>query len=167
MKNVWFTTILLLSFGLLLTACIGNAAAFQPAPSSSTATLPPLTNPAQQNEPSVDLKRTDTQGAVTLDVNPLNFTSFEDTLIFDVSMNTHSVDLSMDLAALSELATNNGLTLPAAQWDAPKGGHHVEGTLTFAIPAEAKSVLQSAKEWTLTIKSVDAPTRVFTWQILQ
>jgi hypothetical protein len=37
-----------------------------------------------------------------------------DTLEFDVAMNTPLIDLSMDLAALSTLSTDTGVTLQAS-----------------------------------------------------
>ena len=183
MKNYKVITILVLALGLLLAACTGKTASVQPAvvsstpdscatPESGTAgtckkgtTITPSTLVPQPNAASSDLKRTDAQGAVTLEVNPINLDNPGDTWVFDVSMNTHSVDLSMDLAALANLTTDNGLTIQAAQWDAPKEGHHVEGKLTFPINSAGKSLLKSAKELTLTIKNVDAPTRKFTWQL--
>jgi hypothetical protein len=77
---------------------------------------------------SSDLARTDEQGAVVFQVTPLDLTNPTDTLDFDVAMNTHSVDLGIDLAPLSTLMTDTGLTLQATKWDAPGGCHHVDGT---------------------------------------
>jgi hypothetical protein len=45
-----------------------------------------------------ELTRLDEQGMVTVEVTPLNLGMPGETLVFEVSMNTHSVDLSMDLA---------------------------------------------------------------------
>lgn len=53
--------------------------------------------------------------------------------VFNVTMDTHSVDLDgYDLATLSTLRTGDGREAVPLTWDAPKGGHHREGTLTFA-----------------------------------
>ena len=60
-----------------------------------------------------ELARIDEQGAVVFEVTPLNLGTPADTLEFDVAMNTHSVDLSMDLAALSTLSTDTGISLQA------------------------------------------------------
>ena len=95
----------------------------------------------------------------------MNLENPGDTLISNVSMNTHSVDLSMDLATLATLTTNDGKTIQATRWDGPKGGHHVEGKLTFPINYDGKPFGEWAKELTLTIKNVDAPSRVFAWQL--
>ncbi len=47
----------------------------------------------------------------------------------------------------------------------PTGGHHVSGTLSFPASVEGKPVLDGATKLTLTIKSVDAPERVFIWDL--
>lgn len=153
MKNSKAITTLVLAFGLFLAACTSKTASIQPA-------IAP-----QLNATSSGLMKTDSQGAVTFNVNPINLDNPGDTLVFDVSMDTHSLDLSMDLATLAELTTNNGLTIQATAWDGPKGGHHAEGKLTFSINSDGISLLKSANELTLTIKNVDAPTRKFNWQL--
>lgn len=183
MKNYKAIAILVLALGLFLAACTGKTASIQPAVISSTpdscatpengtsgtcksvTTITPSAIAPQQNATSSDLKKTDSQGAVTFEVKPINLENPGDTLIFDVLMDTHSVDLSMDLATLADLSTDNGLTIQSAQWDAPKGGHHVEGKLIFSINSDGKSLLKGAKELTLTIKNVDAPIRKFNWQL--
>jgi hypothetical protein len=125
----------------------------------------PTIVPTQSSESTPDLTRSDSQGAVEFDVTPLNLDNPGDTLIFDVSMNTHSVDLSMELSQLAVLSTDDGKTLQAIQWDAPKGGHHVEGKLSFPTTLDGKNILTGANEITLTITNVDAPSRIFTWQL--
>ena len=111
------------------------------------------------------MTRSDGQGAVAFEVTPLNLDDPGGTLQFDVSMNTHSVDLSMDLATLATLTTDAGITVQASLWDGPQGGHHVEGKLTFPASQNGKSILDGAKQLTLTIKNVDVPERVFTWKL--
>jgi hypothetical protein len=125
----------------------------------------PTVVPTQAVGPQPDLSKSDAQGSVTVAVKPLNLDKPGDTLVFDVSMNTHSVDLSMDLATLATLTTDNGQTVQGIQWNGPKGGHHVEGKLTFPATYDGKPLLEGARELTLTIKNVDAPTRLFTWQL--
>ncbi|MBU4226136.1 MAG: hypothetical protein KKC71_10005, partial [Chloroflexi bacterium] len=105
----------------------------------------------------------DSQGAVIVEITPKNFTA--ETLDFNVSLNTHSVDLSMDLSTLATLTTDTGVTVPASLWDAPRGGHHVEGTLQFPASVAGKSVLEGAKQITIKIVNLDVPERVFTWDL--
>jgi hypothetical protein len=107
----------------------------------------------------------DEQGAVAVEVTPVNLTNPGESLEFEVGLNTHSVDLSMDLASLATLTTDTGKTVQASQWDAPSGGHHVSGKLIFPASVDGKSILEGAKKLTLTIKDLDAPERVFSWDL--
>ncbi|MDO9348708.1 MAG: hypothetical protein Q7T47_05430 [Anaerolineales bacterium] len=122
----------------------------------------PETDPANL---SGDLTRIDQQGAIIVEITPLNLDAPADTLEFDVVMDTHSIDLSMDLATLATLTTDTGITVQATLWDAPRGGHHVEGKLIFPALQKGKSILDGATKQTLTIDNVDAPSRVFEWQL--
>jgi hypothetical protein len=108
---------------------------------------------------------TDNQGAVAVTVKPLDLSIQAEKLLFEVALETHSVDLSMDLAALSTLTTDTGLTVQSDVWDAPRGGHHVSGTLSFPSSVEGKPILDGASKLTLAIKDVDAPERIFAWDL--
>ena len=177
---------LLLLGGILLSACSPAQASSQLVPPSRAAAENPQ---AQVTESSVQkdsqaqateslvqkdsqgpapesLVRTDSQGAVQVDVFPVDLTGSDDeTLTFDVSMNTHSVDLSMDLAAFSTLQTDTGVTLAALDWSGGSG-HHVSGTLRFpAIAPDARPALEGASRLTLTIRDLDASERVFEWSL--
>ena len=70
----------------------------------------------------------------------------------------------MDLAGLATLTTDSGQTVQALKWDAPLGGHHVSGILSFPAAADGVAVLEGASSFTITIVDVDAPVRVFTWK---
>ena len=71
----------------------------------------------------------------------------------------------MDLANLATLTTDSGRTVQATLWDAPRGGHHVSGTLSFPASVDGKALLDGVTKLTLTIKDVDAPQRAFTWDL--
>ena len=133
-----------------------------PTPTDNPALIPTLFSDANGNS---ELARLDEQGAVVFEVTPLNLGTPADTLEFQVSMNTHSVDLSMDLAVLSTLSTDTGVSVQASKWDAIPGGHHVSGTLIFPAAPDGKSILEGASKLTLTIADVDAPSRVFDWEL--
>ena len=184
MKNIQTLCFLFIVLGLLLTACTGKAVSTQTPTniatpggcatpeSGATSTCkkdptnpPSATSAPQQNTSPDDLARTDSQGAVDFEVKPLNLGNPASDLIFDVSMNTHSVDLSMNLASLATLTTDTGVTVQGTHWDGAKGGHHVEGKLSFPATYDGKPLLKGAKELTLTIKNVDAPIRIFNWQL--
>ena len=121
-------------------------------------------------EPAADLawligeSLEDAQGAVTVRIAALEFDAAADTIEFAVAMDTHSVDLGMDLPLLSTLTTDTGLTVNGTAWDGPLGGHHVEGTLSFPASVNGVSVLDGIGRLTLTIRDMDAPERIFTWQ---
>ncbi len=163
MTSVRFLSLALL-LGVALAACSpalaggggGAAQGVPPAPA------------AQANSPSApaqDLARTDSQGAVTVEVTPLDLNNAGQTLDFEVAMNTHSVNLGMDLASLATLTTDTGRTVRATAWGAPKGGHHVSGQLSFPASVDGAPLLKGAKKLTLTLQNVDAPERTFIWDL--
>ena len=171
MKRFVFPLLML----FLLVACApSQAVTEQPtavASPVSKVTSPPTDDPAllptlfPNSNGNGEFTRIDEQGAVVFEVTPLNLGTPADTLEFDVAMNTHSVDLSMDLAALSTLSTGTGVRVQASKWDAVPGGHHVEGTLIFPSAQDGVSILEGASQLTLTIVDVDALSRVFDWEL--
>ncbi len=167
MKRFVIPTLLVLTF--ILTACApsqSGANLFTPevAPASNNNPMP-TNKPASSATGNGELARTDEQGAVVFQITPLNLDTAIDTLEFDVAMNTHSIDLGMDLASLSTLSTDTGVAIPAAKWDATPGGHHVGGKLIFPLMTNGKSILDGASKLTLTIVNVDAASRVFEWEL--
>jgi hypothetical protein len=128
---------------LVLAACAPSQIAtepFTPQPFDQFQDKPATVSPTEvapasgsDTNSSSELTRLDEQGAVIVEVTPLNLDTLSDNLEFDVAMNTHSVDLSMDLAAISVLTTDTGVTIQAVKWDATPGGHHVEGKLIFPL----------------------------------
>jgi len=157
------TLLLALVLGFALAACGSAQTPVLSDPLTANKTPQPTLSPKQSTVD--DMTRTDVQGAITIEVIPQNLSNPGDTLIFEIGMNTHSVDLSMDLASLATLTTDNGRTVQATLWDAPRGGHHVSGTLSFPANVDGGPVLNGAKQLTLTVKDVDAPQRVFTWDL--
>jgi hypothetical protein len=81
-----------------------------------------------------------------------------------IVMDTHSVDLSMNLAELATLTMNTGKTVQAKKWDAPLGGHHAEGILSFPAMVDETLVLEEVSTITLTLVNLDAPERIFVWR---
>lgn len=84
--------------------------------------------------------------------------------VFDVKLDTHSVDLdALDLTDAT-LSNERGETLTASPWAAPKGGHHREGTLTF--DGGAAAFFAGAKWIELVITGVgDLPERTLRWEV--
>jgi hypothetical protein len=150
---------LLLATSIVLAAC----SAATPATDQASSASPSVSN--ESSSPGNSLTRSDQQGAVTVNVTPLNLDNPSDQLEFDIALETHSVDLSMDLATLATLTTDTGITVQSTTWDAPRGGHHVEGKLFFPATQDGKTILDAASKLTLTITDIDAPSRVFEWSV--
>ncbi len=75
-----------------------------------------------------DATRTHEGGQVTVKVTPL---AVDAGIAFTVVLDTHAVDLDgYDLQQLATLRVGDTELLPTS-WDAPKGGHHRQGTLRF------------------------------------
>ena len=143
---------LVAAVGLVLGPQLTTARA-QGAPGQA-GTTPAATGPAQTNEGA----------GVTVQVTWDGPSSGP---VFRVVMNTHAVDLDQyDLRALAVLRTDQGTDMRPSAWDAPKGGHHREGTLTFpAQGPDGKNLLgPNVREITLIIRDVaGVPERTFRW----
>lgn len=117
-----------------------------------------------------DLTQRAEAGAVAVEITPLNLADVgAATLDFAVSMNTHSVDLGVDLVKLAVLKAN-GIEVAAVAWQAPAGGgHHVKGTLRFPrVTADDKPLLVGAASLTIVIRNLGGvPERVFMWKLEQ
>jgi hypothetical protein len=128
----------------------------------STFTPPTATRvaPAQWNGAT----QTSEGGQVTIKV-VLQDTSGAPT--FKITMDTHAVDLDgYDLERLAVLQTDQGQTVQPTEWDAPKGGHHREGTLTFpATAANGNTLIRpETRRIELVIRDVaGVPERTLTW----
>ena len=157
--------LMVLVFGFTLAVCSSTQTPITSRP--PTAVGGSSADPAPQKAASQDMTRSDGQGAVTFEVKPKNLSNPGNALVFKISMSTHSLELSMDLASLATLTTDNGRTVQATVWDAPRGGHHVSGTLSFPAIVDGTPILDGASKLTLTIIDVDAQERVFTWDMLQ
>ena len=107
-------------------------------------------------------KRTSDVGSVTVD---LTWEGVGSGPVFTVRMDTHSVDLDgFDLKNLAVLRTDEGLEVAPASWDAPSGGHHREGKLTFPETVDGRPVLgEGTRGATVIVRDVAAPERSFQW----
>jgi hypothetical protein len=86
--------------------------------------------------------------------------------VFEIALNTHSVDLdSLDLAD-AVLRNDRGDTLTAQPWSAPAGGHHRAGTLSF--DGDSASFFASTRWIELVLPGIgDLPERVLRWEIVR
>lgn len=164
MRSILLTLFALLT--LLAAACATTPTLLPPAAAASPA--PSDLAPLPTNGPSAaggNLDRVDQQGAVAIEITPVNLQASASDLVFDVAMNTHSVDLSVDLVSLASLSTDTGITVQATDWVGPHGGHHVSGELVLPARVDGKSILAGARRLTLTIVNLDAPSRTFAWDL--
>ena len=158
MKRLIIPALMILTFVITACSAISSPLPTQPQPDSVS------TEPASPEFYSAT--RMDDQGAIIFEVTPLNLDSATaESLEFSIVLTTHSIDLSMDLAATATLSTDTGISVNSTLWDAPRGGHHVEGKLIFPATQNGKSILDGATKLTLTITNVDAPTRIFEWEL--
>jgi hypothetical protein len=159
MKRILLPALMILT--LVIAACAG--AASTPLPSQPQ----PDSVSTESTSPELDsATRIDNQGAIIFEVTPLNLDqTTAESFDFNIILTTHSIDLSMDLSATATLSTDTGIRVNSTFWDAPRGGHHVEGKLIFPAALEGKSILKGATKLTLTITNVDAPTRIFEWEL--
>lgn len=132
-----------------------------PAPSPSQ-TLTPTSAPPTSGP---DVARQVNEGQVTLAVTWQG----PKALVFAVAMDTHSGSLDgYDLGQLAMLRTDQGREVRPSAWDAPPGGHHRQGTLTFpATTASGSPVLDaSTRAIELIIRNMgDVPERIFRWTL--
>ncbi len=80
-----------------------------------------------------------------------------------VALDTHSVDLDgSDLIELARVRLDGGAWVRPTAWDAPKGGHHRSGTLTFrSLQPQA---LAAAQVIELEIRDVGTPSHLLRWE---
>lgn len=80
-----------------------------------------------------------------------------------VALDTHSVDLDgFDLKTLARVRLDGGAWVAPSAWDAPQGGHHRSGTLSFdTLDAQA---FASARVIELEIRDVGAPSHLLRWE---
>ena len=145
----------------LVAACSSSAPPVSVGPSSSVGAA--STGPSTQSaDASSQQTQTSDGGQVTVVVDwagPASGAAFE------VTLDTHSVDLdALDLTDAT-LQNDRGETLTAGAWDAPKGGHHREGTLTFAGD-DVSSFLAEAEWVEMTLVGIgDLPERTLRWEV--
>lgn len=122
------------------------------------ATVPPVPSAA----------RVSAEGAIQITVRPLNLQSPGETLDFEVALDTHTVDLAFDLAALAVLRNDEGRVLQALSWDGGRGGHHLRGRLSF--PARDAAGVPLIGERTRYVELIlrdvgGVPERIFRWEV--
>ncbi len=130
-----------------------------PSPTATRSTLA-ATPQAARNE----LTRINDEGAVTVEVTPLNLTGTGATLDFQVVLETHSVELDYDLTKIAVLRDDQGNEYTPTAWSGPRGGHHVSGTLQF--DNRSGIVKPGLKYLELELRGIaQVPSRMFRWEL--
>lgn len=103
--------------------------------------------------------KTDNQANVTVEVIPKSIGVNQEKNTFEISFNTHSVDLNFDFQKVIILKDNLGNKYEAIEWTGGKSGHHMNGNIVFPkIDSNAKSI-------EMEIDSVGGVTRIFDWEL--
>ena len=146
---------------LLVTTIVLLAACSPSTPPASGST--PYESSAPSTSAAADIGTTQTSdgGQVTVVVD---WAGPAEGAVFDVKLDTHSVDLdALDLAD-AVLRNDRGEALSAQPWAAPKGGHHREGALTFE--GDTASFFLGARWVELVLSGVgDLAERTLRWKV--
>lgn len=147
-----YTLILSLSIGAVMLAIKLAPETKNQSPAAIGTTIP-LTYEEQFKE----------EANVTLRVKPLVLEQGKQPK-FEVSFDTHSVNLDFDVATSAILTNNFGVALGPAIWQGtPAGGHHRSGMLTFERPLD-----NSVNQIFLTFKNIaGVPDRIFDIQTIK
>jgi hypothetical protein len=102
--------------------------------------------------------QTKSMGVVEVEVKPVSVTSGKEAM-FEVSLNTHSVELDYDYTRIATLTDDRGNSYKPTKWTGGNSGHHLEGQLVFA------PLTQNLKGLTLTLEGIDNKSETFVWQL--
>ena len=147
-------TKLIIAVGILLGAVLVGSLVFK---EKDTSRLE-----SEQQEVQTSLApQTNSEGAVEVEVTPIEISDTSDSWQFKIVLNTHSVELDQDLTKSTLLFDNKRNQYEPLSWDgAPPGGHHREGVLTFRPVSPQLSSIE------LVIKNIDGiPERKFNWTL--
>lgn len=104
--------------------------------------------------------QTSRERGVTVRVKPVDLSPAAKAWRFEVVLDTHSVDLSDDLARTATLHVAGAQHAPIG-WDGdPPGGHHRKGVLRFAPVAPAPEALELRIQ-----RPGEGAPRTFRWRI--
>jgi hypothetical protein len=106
-------------------------------------------------------ERSSSERGVTVKVSAKSVGQPGSPLDFAVVLDTHSTDLSDDLAQSATLTTDDGRTFKPTGWmGAPPGGHHREGVLVFNVPTPRPGVIELRID-----RPGESAPRTFRWQL--
>lgn len=148
-SKIFFVLILILA-GMVIFGMTVRSKQETAAISSSKATSAVQTSPFAP--------QTKAMGVVEVEVKPVSIEQDKD-MVFELSMNTHSVELNYDYTQIVTLTDDSGKSYKPRQWTGGSSGHHLSGQLFFT-PLNG-----NPKELTLTLDGVDNKVESFSWQL--
>lgn len=113
-----------------------------------------------QQSPMILQAQTKSEAQVEIKVAPVSITD-GDQWKFDITLDTHTVDLGQDLMENAFIVDGSGKVYRPISWqgDLP-GGHHRQGILLFNAISPVPEVIE------LKIQNISGvPERVFQWQL--
>lgn len=122
---------------------------------------PPADNEASRQDSKGWETKTDDQANVNIAVTPIDLSQQSEEWKFDVTMNTHSVELDQDMTQVAFLAGDGGKEYIPLKWEGSSGGHHREGILTFS------PITPYPQRLTLKIDSIGGVSRSFSWTLIK
>jgi len=118
-----------------------------------------IVNKSKQQLESVYQTKVDSQANVTIEVTPQVIGIEMQENIFELLLDTHSVDLNYDLQKIIILRDDLGNIYEASAWTGGIGGHHLVGKIVFP------SIDKDAKAVELEINGLGEVKRMFQWDI--
>lgn len=114
-----------------------------------------------QPSPAANGMQSSAERGVTVKVTPRALGAPGTPWEFAVVLDTHSADLSDDLANSATLTTDDGRTFKPTNWQgSPPGGHHREGVLVFDGPAPRPGAIELRID-----RPGESAPRIFRWQL--
>lgn len=111
--------------------------------------------------PVISETKSDSQGNVVVEVTPEKLGLNEPQNIFEVKLNTHSVDLDFDFEKIMVLMDDLGNQYQAVRWEGEKGGHHLEGKIVFP------QLKAGGQKVTLKMAQIGGVERSFSWDLTE
>lgn len=122
--------------------------------------LPVLPASEPTSQPISETK-SNSQGNVVVEVTPEKLGLNEPQNIFEVKLNTHSVDLDFDFEKIMVLMDDLGNQYQAIRWEGEKGGHHLEGKIVFP------QLKAGGQKVTLKMAQIGGVERNFSWDLTE
>jgi hypothetical protein len=156
---------LLLAQLLVLAACAANPA-LTPEPAGASVSPAVAAAPADAASPAAAPKsaplaaQSVSGGGVVVTVKPLTLAPGQPAA-FDITMDSHSVEIVEDMAKSVVLRTESGKEYTPAAWDGDKpGGHHRTGMIRFA------PLTDQPRQVELIVTDVaGVPERLYRWEL--